>query len=524
VSDVQPMAPRVFVDWQRDGNFTGPYDDVTADVAAVPGFEIDGGRDGVRTLSPPKVQAGAFELFNHDGKYSQHRADSPVYQRVLPGRPVQYAGYVGDVDAYNAPTPYTEGDYYDSVATWQLGAHLIDAITQSVEWGGQRIALRTIGAEVLLTDGTASVSLLTNVRTDQCVIAVLDASGWPSSARSIALGDTTLSYFWADERRPWDALLELVAAEGGSATFYVDRDGVFHFENRNYRAITARSVTSQATYADHHEPDGLYFTSLEYSPGYDAVYNRATYATRRRSPGASTTVWEYGASLTVPAGETRELIARPSDPFVNVVAPVASVDYVVTTGSASVTLSSTSGFLAYINVTAGPSGCLIDGVTTNGLALRAQPLEVVSETVVENSLDMSASIEKYSPIPGAAIPIPLVVNGWPEIDPAMAVAVCDAWVNRYSEGQPTVTFQIRNVDVAHLDQIVRRTVSDRITVVEANTGLSDDAWVNMLRLHVSGLCGRTVELTLGCELAEPLLSGAVWDTAIWDDAEALWGI
>lgn len=516
------MLPRISVDWQRTGDFSGPYDDVTSDVAADPGLEIDGGRDGARTLAPPKVQAGSFELFNHDGKYSQHRADSPVYQRVTPARTVAYGAVVGEAGPYDAAAPYDATDYYDGAALWQLGVHLVDEISQSVEWGGRRVRMDTIGREVILTDGIATVPMMAGARTDQCVVAILDACGWPSSARAISLGDTTLTYWWADGRRPWDALMELVRAEGGGATFYADRDGVFHFEGRNYRAITPRASTSRATFRDRAAFGGLYFTELAYDPGYAAIINRATYATKRREPGATTKVWEYGAPLTLAAGAAMTLVARPSDPFLNAIAPVAGTDYTVSSGAATVTLSSALGPTATIDVAAGVAGAVINGVTSDGIQLRAQPLAVVSETVVENGVDASASIAEFSPIPGEMIPIPYEVGGWPEIEPAMAIAACDSWVNRYRSGRPTVTITIRNVDVAHADQIARRAVSDRVTIVEANTGLDDDAWINLQRLRLSGPGGRVVELVLGCELADAL-SGAVWDAAIWDNPQAVWG-
>jgi hypothetical protein len=523
------MQPHVYVDWQRDGDFVGPYDEVTHDVAADPGFEIDGGRDGIRSLAPPKVQAGSFELLNHTGKYSQHRADSPVYQRVVPGRMVSYTGKLGVAGPYNAHDPYNATDYYNGSGIWQLGVHLVNEISQDIAWGSRRVKISTIGQEVVLTAGIVNVPIMTGVRTDQCVTALLDACGWPSSARAISLGDTTLSYWWADARRPWDALIELVRAEGGGATFYVDRNGIFHYENRNYRTITPRSQTSQAKFLDHRGTGSLYFVDLSYDPGYDVIINRATYATKRRAAGALAPVWSYGATLTLTAGESRTLIVRPSDPFLNPVAPVVGTDYSVSSGSASVTLASSSGVTASIVVTAGGSGASIVGVTSNGIQLRAQPLTVISETTAQNSVDASVSIAKFSPIPGQAIPIPFDVGGWPELDPAMAAAVCDSWVSRYMDGRPAVTITLRNVDLAHADQIVRRTVSDRITLVETNTGLNVDAWVNMQRLEMSGPMASVVQLVLACELCDTL-KGSVWDAsaALWgssssDPLGAVWG-
>jgi hypothetical protein len=517
------LDPRILVSWDGSGAFTGPHDDVTHDVAADPGWTADEGRDSAQSLAPPKVSAGSFELFNHTGKYSQQRGDSPVYQRVLPGRPVAYRVQYGAVDAYDTAGSYDAQDPYDGVGTWDLGVQLIDEISQTTAWGARRVAIQTIGREVVLTDSVVSVPLQTAIRTDQAVTLLLDACGWPADKRIIGLGDTILSYWWCDERHPWDAMLDLLGAEG-PGTYYVDRSGVFHWEGRNYRTIEPRAAISQATYYDRLQAGGLWFSELSYDPGYRNLYNRATYQTTRRAPIAHGPIWEYGATLTLAANETRTLIARPSELFTDAHHPQPTTDYVVTAGSATALCTSQSGFVAFIEVTAGPSGATIIGPgTTKGLQLRAASLPVVSETTAVNSVDAAASIAMFSPIPGANIPITLTVPGWADIEPVMAQAVCDAWVSRYSEARPVLTFALRNTDNAHVFEVLSRQPSDRVTLVESNTGLNNDAWINSMELSIRG--GRAATLTIGAELCS-MLAGAVWDSpaALWDDPNTLWGV
>ena len=64
-------------------------------------------------------------------------------------------------------------------------------------------------------------------------------------------------------------------------------------------------------------------------------------------------VWELGATLTLTAGQSTTLIARPSDPFTGAVSPVLGTDYVLTAGTAGVTLTYTSGFVAFIDAATG---------------------------------------------------------------------------------------------------------------------------------------------------------------------------
>lgn len=530
------IDPRVLVSWDGSGAFDGLYDDVTSDVLADPGVSIEQGKDGSRTLDPPKVSAADFALTNDDGTYSQERADSPVYQLVLPGRPVLIQVDHGESLAYNAPVAYNADVYYNGIGTYDLARGVIDDLSQTADLGNRRVSIGTLGIETLLVASTVTVGVMVNPRVDQCVTAILDAVGWPSDQRAISISDTTLLYWWCDDRDPWSALLELLLSEGPGA-IYVTGDGVFHFENRNYRTTTDRSTTSLATFFDqaaglpvaYDDPiaydsdifyngvtSGLWFTGLQYDPGYRNIYNRATYTTRRRAEGSvGTVIWSYGTTLALGSGASTTLIARPTDPFQAAITPVSPTDFTVAGGTVSVSLSATSGLVAFITVTA-TSGT----PTVSGLQLRATPLTVVSETTVQNSVDASASIAKFSPIPGQNIPRVMSVGGWPEIDQANAQAVCNAWVSRYMVQRPAVTIELRNADGDHLYEMLQRTVSDRITLYETNTGLSADVWINSKDISIEGAGGRVVRCRLGCEKVEEV-GGSLWEVGLW--GTAVWG-
>jgi len=537
------VCASVQVSWSGSGAYDGPLDDVTARVAADTGLAITLGKDSARTLDPPQVASCDFELYNDDGRYSQYRADSPLYQLVVPGRPVRLVVTHGVADAYRADDPYRADDAYRGAAVYNVGAFAIDDISQQTAYGARRVTLNCLGVEQLLTAGTVTVGLMTAPRVDQCITALLDAVGWPSGARSIAVADTTLSYWWCDDRTPWDALVELLRSEGPGA-IWID-NGVFHFENRNYRTTTTRSTTSRATFFDvgesgssvaaYREDDayrtddtyrgatsGLWFTEFSYDPGYKNLRNRCTYAIKTRQLAALGVVWTYGATLALSGGASRTLIAHPNDPFSGAVTPVSGTDFTVSGGTVSVSLAASSGLVAFITLTA-TSGT----PTVSGLQLRAQALTVIGETTVQNALDASASIAKYSPIPGANIPRVFSVEGWPEVAQAYAEAVCDSWVSRYMEPRPAVQITVENGDGDLVRQILDRTVSDRITLVERNSGLHGDVWVNSKRVEIGAAGGRRLLAVFGCELVENTV-GSVWDGATWDVTDGtlpagIWG-
>lgn len=531
--------PKVEIDWTLSGTFSGPYDNVTADTAADPGLSIDTGRDGGRSLNPPKVPSVDFELRNDHRRYSNEAPTSPVYQLVTPGTPVRVSATYGSVDRYRGTDGYRAHDPYRGVAYWALATARIDDVTQATPWGSQRVSVAALGTTSVLVGRTVTVAMQTNIRTDQAVTLVLDAAAWPSDKRAIAFGDTLLLYWWADERSAWELLVELLASEGPGA-LYEDAEGVLHFEGRNYRAVTPRCQTAQSTWFDigstpsdayrthdlyrahdlyRGSSSSLYFETLDYSPGWRNIYARATYAVNRRTLGALAPVWAYGGDLTLSAGQVLTLFVRPQDPFQAAVTPALTTDYTVSSGAATVTLTYTSGFLAIITLTAGGAGAVVRGPAAapgGGLQLRAQPLTKAAELTAVSTLSTTSSAATYLGIQT------LAVAGWPEVDIAMASAVCDSWVARYNVQRPTVTLGIRAVDVQHFQEIVQRQVSDRIRLVERNTGIAADAWIEARHIELSGFGGRACMAVWACELCDHL-SGDVWDgsTTLWDLAH--WG-
>jgi hypothetical protein len=533
-------APKVEVSWDGSGTFAGPYDDVTRDAAADPGLVIDTGRDGARTMNPPKVPSASFTLRNDTARYSHESSSSPVYQLVTPGTPVRVSASYGAVDRYTATGLYTAEDTYDGVGTWRLATTRIDEISQDAALGQQRVAVNTLGLSSTLVGRVITVPIATDRRTDECIALVLDAAGWPVDTRALSLGDTIIRYFWVDEGSAWDALLSITAAEGPGACLYEDADGVLRWEGRNYRAVTPRSVTPQATFFDtgfapstaYTEPslytetdlyDGgtsaLYFQELQYTPGWRNIFARATYPTTTRQLGALGMVWQYGSVLNLTAGQQRTIIARPQDPFMNAVSPAVTTDYVVSAGSATVTLTYTSGLVAFISITAGGGGCTISGPAADparGLQLRAQPLSILSQSVVQSTLPMTSSAETYLGLQTLAL------GGWPEIDVASAEAVCDAWVERYNVERPQIIMTVRAGDRKHLEQIIHREVSDRVTIRERNTGLNGDVWIESREITAVGAGGRALAVTWGTEQVA-VTTGDLWDasTTLWDSAH--WG-
>lgn len=352
-----------------------------------------------------------------------------------------------------------------------------------------------------------STVLYSNITTGVALGHLLTAAGWPLADRTISTGQTTLLYWWCDEDDAYDMALTLLRTEGPGATLYESGDGKIVFEDRHYRLSTSRCTTSQATIADSgSEP---LMSGFEYHPHLKDIINAATLRVIARTPAAGTVVWQLGGDLSLGASQSIALTVRASDPFSGATAPVEDTDYTVLTGSvASATLSETSGTSTLLTITAGAGGA-----TVRDLQVRATSY-AGSETLIANTVDASASIAKYGLRPyQSAI--------WPEVVPDFAIDTANVLVQQYQEPRATVRVQLNGAQATRLTQILSREISDRVTVVEAQTGLNGDCFVEHIA-HRVDLAGRLHTAILGLERTEAgtLLVVDSAD-AVVDDADAI---
>lgn len=507
--------PRTFdaqvrIDWLGDGSFSHGYSDVTDRVLREPGVSVDLGRDRARSFAPPRINAADWTAVNEDAELSPENPSSGVYQLLKPGRAdVIDATWGVENLSWNIDLAFDNPLPLNGIGTWPLFRGVLDVPSHDAAFGNRVVRMPSLGTLAALRGRLVTLPLMSSVRTDQAVAAILDAVDWPSDKRAISVGDTTLLYWWAAERDAYEALVELTVSEGASAALYEDGAGVLHWENRNFRIGNERSTHSMATLRDVATTNGLSYTALAYDQGFEQIVNRCTVATRRRQAGTpGTVVWQYGAAFTLAPSQVRVLHARPDDPFTAAIAPVAPTDYAVSDGTVTVALSYTSGLYAVLTVTA-TSG----SPTVTGLQLRATPLVVVSETVIQNSADAADSIAAY----GTRA---LALSAWPEIDPAQAEAIANSMVARYKTPRATLTLSVRNADEWHMGAMLDLRVSDLVAVVNEHLGIASTWFAESLRWRFGG---PTAELVLGLEAAAEI-SGARWEIDEWDDPIAVWGV
>lgn len=476
------------VDWNNDGDFSDTGEDVTTRVRGLPGISIVRGRDQIRVLAPPMAGALRFDLDNQSGDYSPEKVTGPLYGNLLPGRAMR-------VKATYSATTYT------------LGSALLDDPTQHLEQEAKSATMSGLGVLSRLAGKTVSTALYSNITTDVAIGYLLDAIGWPAADRVLSTGKTTLAWWWLDNEDAFTALVTLLNSEGPGASIYEDTLSRIVFEDRHYRLTTARCTTSQATFRTTGTEPTVQ-KPISYNPGLQNIVNVVTVTQKERSDKGTSIVWSATQTITMAPGEVRTIIARGTDIFTAARTPtIANGDLIVSSGTVTSTLDRTSGATCTITLTAGAAGTVI-----TSLRLLAHLVTVDSTTNLTNSVSTSVSQGRYG------------IRSYP-LDTRAEIAIntlqdfCNAVVGLYSEPRPIVVITLNNNDAARLTQILNRTLSDRITVIDTASGFNGDVFIERIE-HQIQRNGSLHLTSFGCEKASTTVYGA-WDSGLWDSA--IWG-
>jgi hypothetical protein len=350
-----------------------------------------------------------------------------------------------------------------------------------------------------------STAVYQGKRTGDLIGIILDAIGWPADKRSLDAGATVVPYWWAEGVEANTAVTDLVHSEGVPAIGYV-RNGTFVFRDRHHRVTRTTSLTSQGTYT-HIQPAGPIGTdhkilkrSFHYDHGLDYIINSASLEVTPRLPTDRGVVWSSDSPIALGANASVVLVIRTDDPFIDLQVPSAAVtylddggvltaDYRVAAGSATITLSRTSGQSAFLTITAGGSGVFLD----TGIKVRGTALKQGSPQIVSASDAYSQQRHGVKDWDGAA----------PWAGPHDAQAIVGQVVAIYSQPMPSVTFDVDGVlGSGTLTRILATDVSDRITVRSDEMGLNADFTVERVDHEIRQLGVRHV-CTIGAQLAEP---------------------
>lgn len=364
--------------------------------------------------------------------------------------------------------------------------------------------------QVTCLDGLAQLSevrvttdLYSGVQTGQAIGYLLDAAGWSATLRDLDPGATTIRHFWLADIDAFTALQQLVASEGPPAIVYVDGDGKLVFRDRHHRLVRQPSTNSQVTLRDTGtEPN--FSPPMTYDAGLKDIVNAVSFPVDVRVPaGPLSVVWSTQGLLTVADGQTLTVTANASTPFIGALTPVAGTDYTLVSGAVTVTLSRTSGqaTTVLVQATGGPA-------VISDLQVRAYEVATVSTVLVGN--EETVSIGRYGrrSMPTTFDPV------W--ASPNDAAAIADIVLAHRAERLPTVTVTVVsgvNGDTTRMTHILARDLSDRVTLVDAETGLDTAFYIEQIRHQIAD-AGMLHTTTFGLEKVAAQAAGVL----ILDDA------
>jgi SH3-like domain-containing protein len=229
ITPVLPNGYAVAIDWNSDGSFDGPYDDVTDSVLQRGPVVFQYGRDQDRQLAPPSVGSMTMTLCNADRIYSPENPDSPIADELSPAAPVK-----------------VETVYEDVV--YPLFSGRIEDFEVHPDRGDRSADISAVSLLSLLQGTKVSTGLFEANRTGALIAVILDEIGW-TGPRDIDLGATHVPYWWLEEADAFTAMTDLLDSEGPPSIAYVGPDGTFIFRDRHHRLLRQASITPQASFA-----------------------------------------------------------------------------------------------------------------------------------------------------------------------------------------------------------------------------------------------------------------------------------
>lgn len=502
------------VDWAGNGTFTDPGDEVTDDTLS-DGVTITYGRDQSRQLSPGAAGSMAYRVINVNRQYSPENTASVLYGNLDPAR--------------NAQAKVTFGG-----TTTYLFTGRIDDFDVHVQRADRSVSFSFLDSLALLQGIKLSTPLYQTIRTGEAVNAVLDAAGW-TGPRDIDHGATIIPFWWAEGTDAFSALQDLVKSEGPPAIAYQAPDGTFVFRDRHHRLLRPQSVISQAQFA---EPrlmscaapavTGLHFTDEQfvYSNGWKDIVNSVSFDVGIRQPQLElSAVWSSSDTISLGNGESRVIGITGSDPFMNAVVPDVGQDFTLSgAGTLLVGLDRDSGASANITITA-----VGGSVQVLSMQLRAQAVPVVNtvKVMLQDGVSISEHGQKTYP---DEVP-------WAGVNDAYALATLI--LQHYSERLPTIQLRVVSENPVHWQQVVGRTVGDRISVQYDEMGMDTDFFVESVTHQITRIWTDRPPVhavVLGCEKcpdsapANPFTfdkRGAGFDQGVFDpvasdDPDTIW--
>lgn len=448
----------VEVDWNASGLFDS--EDITADTESLDHLM---GRGSNLGMADPATLT--LVLSNDDKKYSPDNTGSPLYPNVKSRRavrvrvtsPVAKTLFLGRIDTLEAMPALDERR-----VTVQCYDEMVYSLRES-----EKVFTHLTGSLPLREPDASGVGPFTGLAVHEVIDEQLL---WPYGS-NLDDGLSEMDTFWVDGDDGLTAVHDLVEEEIG--LFYLAGDGQAIFEDRAHR-WQADHLTSQATYTDAGAGALRYDDFSPYGFGVENSYNRARGVARPRESAGSLEIFELGESVPISPGETKTIITtwdNPASAFVSssfvantaadgsgmdVTANVAKVEGIKKATRAFLQLTNNGGSVAYI----------ISASVT--MTIRKRAGREAEFEVEDTAAQADYGIRRF----------PFEPDKIGKAEKARDYAAIA--VDMFKTPAPSVKLGFAAYDTTMLTEMLNRDISDRVTVVNDELGLSADYFVEQI--------------------------------------------
>jgi hypothetical protein len=276
----------VEADWDGDGDFDAAGEDISDQVKS---FVVEYGRD--EWLEDAMVGTAQITLHDTSGTYLSYNTSSQIvanFGGIYPGRRVRirvtknsnywlFNGFLDDC----LPNP--------KKGIWEATLKCVDGMEQL-----KNVHISTGIKENVYSGGNSGI-----------VHLALDQAGWPWCNRNVDTNENdSYSLIYVDDKQCLNFLNELAQSE--FAFTYVDNYGDLCWEDRYYRLLTARSVSSQWVCSEDK------YINIEPTNSLKSIMNKIVIKVQpRRATTGLSSIWALtenassNNSISITAGETK---------------------------------------------------------------------------------------------------------------------------------------------------------------------------------------------------------------------------
>lgn len=453
----------------------GGYEEITDWVLGVrQSLDFFYGRDYARALSAITPGDIAMTLDNQNQVFTPDNPGSPLFGFVAPGKPMLVRATYND---------HTVNLFHGFIDDYQLNPN-------PGQWD---VSITCMDTLQYLANAKVSTELYPSIQTGEAVHVLLDSIGWPQGKRDIDPGASTVRWWCEEGVTGFDALGNLVEAEGPPAIAYVDAFNNLVFRSRHHRFIRSESNVIQTSLhcdsdGDDATPEPNFSPPMTYEIGWKDIINTIDVDVEVRTPQNVQEIWKTDETLVIHQAEPFLLNISTSDPFYDLQVPsLEEEDFHLVSGSVLFQIEGrTSGKTATIRITS-----VTGSSTIEGLRIRGNPVPVNHTRKV---LDVdNSSVEAYGPksSPGSF--------EWANVNDMTAIG--QIILGQRAERLPVVHITLNNGHPIRISNILNRSLSDRIRIVEPEHTFTDDDFFIEVLQHSIQNAGQYHTLTIGCEKA-----------------------